>query len=166
MKKIKELFKKLFHKKNIETETGITKLGDLPALIVHPFDLLKTLGIAIAHKTGQPVKISSDELLQFALYSKEKDEFVGTFFCVERDEQYYGNIIGSNEVIACNKTAFRFEETDKIIYPMGGNYTLSAVFKSPKIYPIAFLHGKVTIRTFDEETTMTQALDYAIEYNA
>jgi len=170
MKKLKNFFKKLFCKQNSKTETEtetktVTVLCKLPSLIVHPFDLIENLAIAVVYNTKKPVVVNSDELMQFALYDNQ-DKFIGTFFCVERDEQYYGNIIGSNEVIACSKTAFRFEETDKIIYPMGGNYTLSAVFKSPEIYPIAFLHGKVTIRTFDEETTMTQALDYAIEYNA
>ncbi|MBP5398852.1 MAG: hypothetical protein J6Y53_00355 [Alphaproteobacteria bacterium] len=163
MKKIKAIFEKWFHKK----ETKVTTLGELPDLIVHPFDLLKTLGIALAHKTGKPIKISSDELLQFALYDK-KDNFVGTFFCIERKKRYFGNIIGSADIISCGKKAFRFEETDKIIYPMGNrmgvNYTLSAIFKSPHVIPIAFLRKDVVVRKFLKENTINQAIDYCLSF--
>ena len=162
MKKLKELFNKLFRKKNDETE--VSKLGELPALIVHPFDLLQTLGIVIAYKTAKPVQICSDDILQFALYGTEKDEFIGTFFCVEREGRYFGNIIGSSDIITCGKNAFRFEETDKIIYPMGGNYTLSAIFKSPEIFPAAFLKKDVVVHKFIEENTITQAFDYCLSF--
>ena len=162
MKKLKELFNKLFRRKNSETE--VIKLGELPALIVHPFDLMQTLGITIAYKTAKPVQINSDDILQFALYDTEKDEFVGTFFCIERNDRYFGNIIGSNDIITCGKKAFRFEKTDKVIYPMGGHYTLAARFKSPEIFPVAFLKKDIVVHKFIEENTITQAFDYCLSF--
>ena len=162
MKKLKELFKKLFHKKNNETGK-VTVLCKLPTLAVHPFDLMENLGIAIVYNTKQPVAINSDELLQFALYD-EQNNFLGTFFGVEREERLYGNIIGTDEIIACDKKSFTFKITDEVIYPMGNNYSLAAKFKSPEIFPTEFRHKDISVHKFDEETTVYQAFDYALAY--
>ena len=138
-------------------------LCKLPALIVHPFDLMESLGIAIAYNTKNPVAIDSNQLLQFALYDKQ-DEFIGTFFGVEREGHCYGNIIGSDEIIAFDRETFKPKVTDEIVYPMAKDYTLIAKFKSPEIFPIEFRHNKITVKEFDEETTICQAIDYALAY--
>ena len=136
-------------------------LSELPALIVHPFDLMESLGIAIAYNTKKPVAINSDELLQFALYDNQ-DKFIGTFFGVEREGRYFGNIIGSDEIIAFGKETFKLKATDEIVYPMRKDYTLVAKFKSPEIFPLEFRHNSISVHNFDEEATISQAIDYAL----
>ncbi len=163
MKKLKELFSRLFHKKNNETGK-VTVLYEMSTLAVHPFELMQALGIAIVYNTKQPVAINSDELLQFALYD-EQNNFLGTFFGVEREGRLYGNIIGTDEIIVCDRKSFTFKITDEIVYPIGKNNTLVAKFKSPEIFPTEFRHNNTLVHKFDEETTIYQALECAIAYN-
>lgn len=162
MEKLKNFFKKLFCKKNSEKGLAVI-LCELTALIVHPFDLMESLGIAIAYNTKKPVAINSEELLQFALYDN-RDEFIGTFFGVEREGLYFGNIIGSDEIIAFDRETFKPKATDEIVYPMAKDYTLVAKFKSPEIFPTEFRHNSIVVHKFDEETTICQAIDYALAY--
>lgn len=168
MKKLKNFFKKLFCKQNSKTETKtetetVTVLCKLPSLIVHPFDLIENLAIAVVYNTKKPVVVNNDELMQFALYDNQ-DKFIGTFFGIESDGLCYGNIIGSDEIIACDKKSFKFEITNKIVYPMNKGYTLVAKFKSPEIFPIEFRHNNISVHKFDEETTICQAIEYALAY--
>ena len=163
MKKIKELFKKWFRKKNSETIKEVIELAVMPCPIVHPFDLMETLGITITFQTRKPIVINSEDILLFAVYD-DKENFVGSFFCVEEEGKYFGNIVGTNKIIACEKDTFVFKKTDEIIYPMRKGYKLTAQFVYPEIIPQAYKNNNIVVHQFTEENTMLQALDYCLSY--
>lgn len=126
-----KIFEKIFKKKSLaKTEDQMPQLEDEQKIRVYrvllemenyvfcPIDLLEPLGIAIAMDSKEAFIISIDKIKLYDMYDAEEDSFLGSFYAVEHNGKYYGNIVGSRQIISCNPKAFRFVETQDVIVPL------------------------------------------------
>lgn len=101
----------------LETDS-VKCLLEMPYNVVHPSDLLEPLCMAIAMRTGCAVCGSTDDICLYGLYDLKDETFLGSFYALKREDGYYGNIVGSSQILFCPPNAFRFVETEELIVPL------------------------------------------------
>ncbi len=93
-------------------------LLEMPYNVVYPFDLLEPFCMAIAMQTGRAAFVATDDIRLYGLYDLDDETFLGSFYALKREEGYYGNIVGSPQILFCPPSAFRFVETEELIVPL------------------------------------------------
>lgn len=93
-------------------------LLDMHYNVVHPAHLLQPLCIAVAMETRDMATASVQDIRLYSMYDLEDGSFLGSFYALKCDGVYYGNIVGSSQIIACKSEAFRFEETNELFVPL------------------------------------------------
>ncbi len=137
--------------------------------VVHPADLMHPLCMAMAWHTKKPVAASIGDIRLYAVYDLGDDSFLGSFYALEHDGMYYGNIVGSLKIFTCKTDAFRFEETDELFVPLrndGKNifvlmccyerFKLRLTTKSLKKFDSQMQNGKI-LREFADGTLFDKA---------
>ncbi|MBP3687218.1 MAG: hypothetical protein J6J35_02505 [Alphaproteobacteria bacterium] len=122
------IFRKIFKKKSsvqteeqalqVEDEQKIRVLLEMENCVLCPIDLLEPLSIAVVMDSKKAFMISVDKIKLYAMYDAEEDTFLGSFYAVKRNGKYYGNIVGSWQIVSCRPTAFRFVKTDEVVAPL------------------------------------------------
>ncbi|MCI5543964.1 MAG: hypothetical protein MR368_00625 [Azospirillum sp.] len=141
----------------------------LSKLVVHPSDMLEELSIAFVTDCRKSIIFSAAEIRLFDMF--DKNEFIGSFYALERNGFYYGNIVGRKEIVACEVDAFTFVETNRVVFPLAYKGQLLQAFvyaydrKNGKLTPLFFgdfENGtcKEILHDFSPEDSVKQAFDY------
>lgn len=132
MRNFKEILRSFFKKNTAEKQAGKKTLDDeaqprkgeikcllsLPQNVVHPADLMKSLCMAIAMYSKEPVAASLQDIRLYSMYDLEDNSFLGSFYVLEHGGMFFGNIVGNPQIFACQPDAFRFEETEELFVPL------------------------------------------------
>lgn len=86
--------------------------------VVHPADMLQSLCMAVVINTQKVASVCVRDIRLYSVYDLEDDSFLGSFYAVKRDGVYYGNIVGSAQIVACKSGAFRLKETNELFVPL------------------------------------------------
>lgn len=98
--------------------TGIVQmLLEMPHNIVHPADLMESLLMAISYQTRGAVCCSVKDIELYNMFDQD-DSFLGSFYALNHEGVFYGNIVGSPQVFSCAPDAFRFEKTNLLYAPL------------------------------------------------
>ncbi|MCM1322640.1 MAG: hypothetical protein NC218_00460 [Acetobacter sp.] len=117
-KKLLRLFSQKDERCEEKSEGVARVLLEMPYNIVHPADLMESLLMAMAYQTKEPVCSSVKDIKLFSLYDRENGAFLGSFYALERNGLFYGNIVGSSQIFSCTTKMFRMDETDKLFAPL------------------------------------------------
>lgn len=117
-KKFLQLFSRKDERCEEKSEDVERVLLEMPYNIVYPSDLMEPLLIAMAYQTVEPQCFSVKDIKLFSLFNRENGAFMGSFYALERKGVFYGNIVGSPQIICCTEKSFRFEKTEKLFVPV------------------------------------------------
>lgn len=119
------LFKKekgLFLKKKPDAAENaggeVQALLEMPVAVVYPDNLMESLAIAMVLDSKEAITLSVSDIKLYKIYDVKSGSFLGSFYAIERNGRYYGNIVGSTQIISCDKSAFRFEKSDEVYVPL------------------------------------------------
>lgn len=155
-----------------KSDEGVRVLGEMPHCIVHPADLMEWMLMMIAYQTKDPAFCSIGDIKLYSLYNRENGAFQGSFYALEWEGLFYGNIVGSPQVFSCSAKAFRMEETDKLFAPLDGEdgkilvlmceynrqkKTLSAICLKKMD---EFMHNEEILHKFDKGTSFNEAYSF------
>lgn len=101
--------------KNEDCQAKIILKMKYPA--IHPSQLLEPLAMAICFESIHPVAMSLSDINLYKLTSFD-NKFIGTCFAVKENNNYYGNITGSTEIISFNDKNFIITQTKEIFAPL------------------------------------------------
>lgn len=138
--------------------------------IIHPADMMEELAISIALSGKKAVSCNLKEIHLFDM-SFLNGEFIGSFYALENGGLYYGNIVGQNDIIVCEKNAFSFVETERVIVPLRKtkslvyalvcSYTKENGLLKPQKFG-SFRHDtfETELKNFTENISAKEALEY------
>ena len=117
------VFKKIFRyffrfRDNVLEKEGAHILFYRKGRILKPKDVLEYLTAAVSMSEAELVKFSMSDIRVFNLYSKENHNFIGTCYIVEKNNRYYGGLVGDDSIFICSKDNFIFRKTDKVSVPL------------------------------------------------
>ncbi len=121
-------------------------LLEMPYNVVYPFDLLEPFCMAIAMQTGRAAFGATDDIRLYGLYDLDDETFLGSFYALKREEGYYGNIVGSPQILFCPPSAFRFVETEELVVPLQNDGENLFVMLCHYAYP----KGRLTVERLEK----------------
>lgn len=138
--------------------------------IIHPCDMMEKLGITIARETLTDIALNLNEITLFDMFNFAGD-FIGSFYAFKYNDLYFGNIVGSNEIIACETDAFKFVQTDMLKIPFKiqeqNLYALLCKYnvKTGSMFPVLwgrFDNGTLNkeLHAFPQNTSMNDAITF------
>lgn len=106
-------------------------IGELENPLVYTANLMKPLCTAMVQATMKPVTSNVTDIELYSVFSKDTNEFLGSFNGMEYQGKYYGNMIGSTELICLEKDDCNVvKATAPLLYfPIGEDYLLKCTFK-------------------------------------
>lgn len=158
--------------KDEKLNEGVRVLMEMPYNIVHPANLMESLLMAIAYQAREPVCCSVKDIVLYSIYDHETGAFLGSFYALEHDGLFYGNIVGSAQIFSCSKTAFRFEKTDMLYAPLRSTderiLVLVCVYDRHKAKLSAvclkkmdeFMQNEEILHKFDKGTSFNEAYSF------
>ena len=122
-----------------KVDSGKTRVArvllEMENCIVYPYELLEPLAMAIALDSKRAFGMSVDEIKLYEMYDPNEPSFLGSFYALEYNGRYYGNIVGSRQIISCSPNAFHFVKTEKLFVPLrteGENIFVMVCHYTPK----------------------------------
>lgn len=121
-KRLKGLFSSKKEEKPAEEVTSHKGEGQIllkmQCGVVHPYDLKEPLLMAIVSRTLLPAWANVTDIKLYSLYDRDNNSFVGSFYALEREDGFYGNIVGSPEIWFLEKDAFIYKKTKELFVPL------------------------------------------------
>lgn len=122
--------------KTLPPKGEVRVLMEMPYNVVHPGDLMEPLLMAISTRTLQPVGANVTDIKLYSLYDRDDNTFIGSFYALERDGGFYGNLVGSSKICFLEKDAFKYKKTEELVVPLenkaGKRLVLICVYKRRK----------------------------------
>ena len=121
--------------KNVERKQALAKvakvIGELENSVVYPANLMKPLCTAMVQATTKPVTSNVSDIELYSVFSKDTNEFLGSFSGMEYQGRYYGNMIGSIELICLEKDVCNVVKTTTplMYFPIEDDYLLKCTFR-------------------------------------
>lgn len=102
----------------------------LPQNIIHPADMFEQLCIAACMYTNKPITLNLSDVMLMRLYDCQTHKYLGCFYCIEKDDLYFGCIVAKPAIIVCRKDAFIFKPSDQLWIPLKNGSDKSLYFLS------------------------------------
>lgn len=116
-----EKIRAFFQRKKRTNKSGagmVNVILSMPQCIVHPADLMQSLGMAMAYVLREGVYFSVSDIKLFELRDRETKAFLGSCYAMCYKGLYYANVIGGTEVFSCESDAFDFKPTEELLAPV------------------------------------------------
>ena len=150
--------------KNSEKKQTLAKIakviGELENPLVYASNLFHPLCTAIVQVTMKPVTSNVTDIKLYEVYSKDSNEFLGSFQGMEYQGKYYGNMIGFTELICLEKDACSIVRSPIVYYPIGDDYLLKCTFRGSVnlcAEELIDADGFMPIHVFDKDVSLSVA---------